>query len=146
MAAFGGTAGRKYAFQRRNETAVAIYYCKKCGRPVRDCGCGPDVEPIHFASLMEGRRAAQLILLRNLGKITQLRFHPKYELKVNGKVVGSYVADFDYIDVDRGNKLKIEEVKPENWEKFDKTAKLKIALFEACYASVNLTVTIVTQC
>lgn len=51
-----------------------------------------------FASKLEARRYGELRLLERAGEIRDLRIQPRYDLVVNGVKVGTYVADFAYLD------------------------------------------------
>jgi hypothetical protein len=91
----------------------------------------------YFMSSAEQRRAAELLLMLNLGQITNLRCQPRYELHVEGEKICTYVGDFEYrID----GKVIVEDVKPLKY--IDDGAKLKIALFNALHRKLGMTVTI----
>ena len=50
-----------------------------------------------FDSLKEGRRYEELKLLRDQGKIKELKVHPRYPLlSMNGDHICTYVGDFEY--------------------------------------------------
>ena len=93
---------------------------------------------VYFPSRAEHVRAAHLLLQRDLGKISRLEFHPRFDLVVDGVKVTTYVADAQYY---RDGKLVIEDTKPPG-EFIDKTAELKISLFNALFAKHNTAVTI----
>lgn len=82
-----------------------------------------------FDSEMELRRYRELRTLEEQGAIEKLICHPRYELRVNGVKVATYVADFEYIDFEREGEHVVEDVKGA------KTAvyKLKKKLVEALY-------------
>ena len=84
------------------------------------------IDGITFASSAEARRYGFLSLLQKAGEITRLRCHPRYELKVNGRKLTTYVSDFEYRD-DHG-RLVVEDVKPKN-APIDRLSKLKMDLF-----------------
>lgn len=75
----------------------------------------------------------RLKLLEKVGKITDLKLQPKYELQpsfqINGKTIRNvvYIADFSYWDVD-ANKPIIEDVKASRYFTTD-VYKLKKKLF-----------------
>ena len=71
-----------------------------------------------------------LILLQRSGKISQLKFLPRFNLKVNDVKVCAYEADAQYVE---NGKQIFEDVKPEGDFMTD-VAKFKIALFNAIYA------------
>ncbi len=91
------------------------------------------VDGIKFDSKREAARYAELKLLANAGKITDLQVHPRYELKnahteiryPNGRQA-VYTADFSYCD---GDKVVIEDVKGQ----MTQAAKFRIAVFESLY-------------
>ena len=119
------------------------WWCAKCSSLTVKVGCGRQgCDPHYFASRMEMRRAAQLVLLRDQGKIEALEFHPRYELRVNGKLWRTYVADFRYVDVERARRRVIEDCKYKGWEEFDESAKQRIDLFRILYPEVTLNVVI----
>lgn len=56
------------------------------------------VDNITFASKKESVRYSELKMLLNAGKISMLELQPKFDLIVNGKKIGKYVADFEYYE------------------------------------------------
>lgn len=90
--------------------------CPRCS------GC----DRVHFPSKVEYKRGMELLMLRDAKRITELRFHPRFDLVVNGRKLATYVADADYRE---GGEYVVEDTKPVKF--MDATAKLKIALFEA---------------
>jgi hypothetical protein len=60
------------------------------------------IDGIHFASTGEGRRYRQLCLRLRAGEIRDLELQPRYPLVVNGVNVGTYVADFRYVETATG--------------------------------------------
>jgi len=85
---------------------------------------------VYFPSMAELKRASTLLLLRDSGEISNLRFHPRYELAVNGQKITTYVADAEYR---RDGVVVYEDTKPVNF--MDDMAKIKIRLFEAVYGT-----------
>lgn len=79
-------------------------------------------------SKAELERGMFLLLRQDRGGITELRFQPRFDLKVNGIKVGVYTADADYYD---GDTYIVEDTKPPNF--IDQYAKLKMSIFEAQY-------------
>ena len=63
-----------------------------------------------FPSKAEARRYQELRLLERAGKITGLRLQPRYDLHVNGRKIGSYVGDFEYVERHGGTTVT-EDVK-----------------------------------
>jgi len=56
------------------------------------------VDGITFASKGEANRYAELKLMQAAGLISQLELQPEYLIVVNGVRIGSYIADFRYIE------------------------------------------------
>lgn len=99
--------------------------------------CGRKDTRQYFMSSAEQRRGAELLLMLNLGQISNLRCQPRYDLIVNGEKLCTYVGDFEYR---AGGKIIVEDVKPLNY--MDDGAKLKISLFNALHRTQGMTVTI----
>lgn len=66
------------------------------------------IDGIRFPSKREARRYQALKLMEKAGAIRDLKLQVRYPLTVNGIKVGTYVADFDYIE---GEKRVTEDVK-----------------------------------
>lgn len=66
------------------------------------------VDGITFDSRKEAGRYTELMLLAAHGAISDLQIQPAFPLRVNGKLVCTYYADFSYYE---GNKLVIEDIK-----------------------------------
>lgn len=76
--------------------------CPSCGR----------MDTINFDSMAEAKRFGELRLLEKAGQITELKLQPRYELRANGgRKIGTYVADFRYLDTERGGGVVVEDVK-----------------------------------
>lgn len=58
-----------------------------------------EVDGIVFASKKEAARYQELRLLEKAGKISTLVLQPRFDLKVNGFKVCTYVGDFLYNDL-----------------------------------------------
>lgn len=69
-----------------------------------------EVDGIRFASIAEARRYRDLTRLRDAGEIAELETHPRFELAVNGVLIGRYSADFAYLDLSTGRRI-VEDVK-----------------------------------
>lgn len=104
--------------------------CPKCS--------APEGNREYMPSMAELKRASQLIHAVRAGRITHLRFHPRYDLKVDGVKVCAYEADAEYRE---GGKTIVEDTKPEG-DFMEQSAKLKIALFNALHAKFGLKVKI----
>lgn len=85
------------------------------------------IDGVRYDSFAEGRRGEELRLLERVGKIANLRIHPKYDLHVRGVKVGTYAPDFDYLEPGRG--IIVEDVKGVRTAVY----KLKKKIFEAEY-------------
>ena len=58
------------------------------------------VDGVRFASKAEAKRDAELRLLATKGEVIDIERQPKFDLKVNGKKVCRYVADWSYWEPD----------------------------------------------
>lgn len=87
------------------------------------------VDGISFDSRSEAFRHEELKLLVRVGHIAELKPHPRFPLVVNGIVLGSYTADFQYRDL-RTGLLVVEDVKskPTRTRDFLMKKKLMLAL------------------
>lgn len=70
------------------------------------------VDGIRFASMKEAKRYGELKLLEKAGEIEQLKLQPRFDLCVpfsagGNAVIGSYVADFEYQTVIRGETVTV---------------------------------------
>lgn len=54
------------------------------------------IDGLRFASKAEAKRYGELKLMEKAGAITGLGVQPVFKLRVNGEVIGRYLADFDY--------------------------------------------------
>lgn len=125
--------------------AVAFWHCTQCDwwtdtRPdpsqCRDCSW----PLVRFPTRIEHERACELMMLQKRGKIDQLKFHPKFDLKVNDQTVCTWTADSQYLD-ELSGKMVVEDVKPAG-KYIDKMSALKIKLFDAIYRVHGLRITI----
>jgi hypothetical protein len=87
------------------------------------------VDGLTFASAKEARRFGELKLLQRAGQIANLKLQPKFPLAVNGKVVCTYIADFQYDEFDG---LVVEDVKSEATRK-NRAYRIKNKLFAALF-------------
>ena len=92
------------------------------------------IDGITFASKKEAARYQELKLLEAAGKITDLRAHPRYELKVNDILIGYYTPDSYYWELYCGN--VVEEVKGGNATKTE-AYRLRVKLFKALYPGID---------
>lgn len=58
------------------------------------------VDGVRFASKSEAERDRQLQLCVRAGVVTNLKRQPRYPLTVCGVTVGTYVGDWEYIDME----------------------------------------------
>ena len=90
-----------------------------------------EVDGHSFPSKAEARRWGELSTLARAGAITELRKQPRYPLYVNGVLLRTYVADFEYKE---GATRVTEDVKgfptPESLIKMD--------LFRILYPNLEL--------
>lgn len=87
------------------------------------------VDGITYDSAKESRRVGELRLLERAGAISDLTVQPKFPLRVNGKLVCTYVADASYRE-DGG--LVVEDVKSAATRK-NRAYRIKNKLFEALH-------------
>ncbi|MDE2227399.1 MAG: hypothetical protein KGJ89_05615 [Patescibacteria group bacterium] len=93
---------------------------------------------VFFPSRAEHLRAVQLIQLFKNGRISQLKFHPRYDLIVEGFKICAYVADVSYVE---SGKQIVEDTKAAGTF-IDPVAELKISLFNALHAKHGISVKI----
>ena len=87
-----------------------------------------EVDGILFASKGEAHRYRQLCLRVRAGEISDLELQPRYPLVVNGVNVGTYVADFRYVETATGATVT-EDFKGFRTPLFKLKAKLVRALY-----------------
>lgn len=83
------------------------------------------VDGITFHSAKEAQRYSTLKLLEKVGEIRGLKLQPRFKLEVFGKLITTYVADFQYLERDGG--VVVEDVKGHRTDVY----KIKAKLFEA---------------
>lgn len=89
------------------------------------------VDGIKFDSKAESYHYLTLKCLQNAGKIKDLTLQPRFDFKLNNKLMFYYKADFSYFDFER-NKTVIEDVKSDFTEKM-KMFRLKKKIIEAVH-------------
>ena len=67
------------------------------------------IDGFNFASQAEAKRYEELKLLWRAGEITDLVLQPRFPILVNGQKICTYIADFQYIDVQ--GKTHVEDKK-----------------------------------
>ena len=87
------------------------------------------VDGVSYASKKEARRASELKLLERGGQIRGLTFQPRFPLKVNDRLVCTYVADASYVE--DGIRI-VEDTKSEVTRKHP-VYRIKAKLFQAIY-------------
>lgn len=68
------------------------------------------VGKVRFASRKEANRYCDLLILETAGKISNLRRQVRHTFRHNGVLIGAYVSDFEYTDVETGHDVT-EDVK-----------------------------------
>lgn len=95
------------------------YNAKKC-----------EIDGIKFDSMKEARHYRRLKLLQRAGRISELKCHPSFDLKVNGALVCKYVADFSYVENSKTVICDVKGMKSGGaWQVF----RIKAKLFKAVY-------------
>lgn len=122
-----------------------LYFTDKVFDVCPQCGANGNIKKkanmrVYFPSKSEHLRAAQLIQMQKAGQISGIKFHPRYDLIVNGHKISAYEADVSYFDSD--GKQIIEDTKPSGTDFVDDLAEIKIALFNALYEDQGLKVKI----
>lgn len=102
-------------------------YCSKCEQGLF----------YYFASLGEANRFAELALMQDHGNISKLLVQVPFPIKVRGRKIFEYRADFMYT-LDDGKEI-IEDFKGAKAGHETDVFKLKKALVEAAYG-VNITI------
>ena len=82
---------------------------EKHGRIPRSSKAKRTVGGIVFDSMAEAKRYVLLQDMQRAGVISHLTLQPKYQLLVDGSLVGHYVADFEYLNAT--GQLIVEDVK-----------------------------------
>lgn len=105
------------------------------------------IDNIRFSSTAEGTRYNELKWRKSAGEIRGLRLQPKYDLHVNGVLIGRYVPDFDYYEND---KLVVEDVKGfktdlYSWKKKHFEAEYGIKLTEVRNGKRETTIEVMPQ-
>lgn len=68
------------------------------------------VDGVRFASKREARRDAELALLMRAHKIVEIERQPRFPLRVAGKLITTYVADWKYLIAGSGT-YTVEDAK-----------------------------------
>lgn len=85
------------------------------------------VDNVRFHSKREAKRYSELKLLEKAGQIFDLELQPKFVFVVNGVKLGTYTADFCYVDTVSGWAV-VEDVKGVRTQQYRLRKKLLKAL------------------
>lgn len=94
----------------RPKFSIAAYTAGSSGRPSKFRNEPTVVDGITFASKAEARRYGWLKIAERAGEIEQLECQPRFQLRVDGVLICTYVADFRYVDRRTGLPV-VEDVK-----------------------------------
>lgn len=127
--------------------AKKVHVCTAClftsSQTFKECPqCSVSGMRVYFPSRVEHLRAVDLIKLQIVGTISNLRFHPRYDLVVEGTKICTYEADAEYIE---NKKLVVEDVKAGGTDFIDKTSAFKIKLFDALFKKHGIAVKIMRK-
>lgn len=83
-----------------------------------------------FGSLKERDRYLVLLMRQKIGEISGLKVHPRFKLEVNGKKVGTYIADSSYYE-NHGLSFVVEDVKskPTRTAMYQRNKKMMKAIY-----------------
>lgn len=95
-----------------------------------------EIDGYRFASVKEGGRYWDLLMLQRAGDVKSFRVHPEYRLVVNGKDIGKMTLDFEVIWAN--GEITIEDVKGGRATKTE-AYSLRKRVFEACHAPLVVT-------
>ena len=112
---------------------LILIFFSDCGYPVRVRRSKfnnrkVEIDGYKFDSVKESKRYLLLRYRLALGEINDLRIHPRIPLIVNGKKIGHYVGDFQYLE---NGKLILEDVKTEATKTAVYQLKKKILLAQS---------------
>lgn len=131
---------KRDAMNRAKRTHCCVACLHNQEKTFKVCpACGIDGMRVYFPSRAEHIRAVQLIMLQKRGGISQLKFHPRYDLVIKGSKICAYEADCSYVE---NGKQIIEDTKPSNTDFIDKVAEIKISIFNALFKENGLSVKI----
>lgn len=129
------------ALRRAKKTHCCVFCLHNQPKTFKACpGCGVNGGRVYFPSRSEHLRAVALIQMSVRGEISQLKFHPRYDLIVEGRKICAYEADCSYVD--GAGKQVIEDTKASGTDFIEPVAELKISLFNALFAKHGLQVKI----
>lgn len=92
------------------------------------------IDGITFDSIMEAERYKVLKLRERAGEITDLAVHSPFPLMVDGQLIATYVADFDYLERHGGAWLAVvEDVKGHPTREYRLKKKLFLQIWGKLY-------------
>ncbi|MCB1281012.1 MAG: hypothetical protein KDB18_05770 [Salinibacterium sp.] len=91
-------SGAFQSFGDAVQRAIPVWFCMRCReqREAKACRCGADA--VYFPSTSEFKAFQRRAMLELAGAITDLKPHPRFPCKVNGVLVCTYTADWEYRD------------------------------------------------
>lgn len=114
------------------ERMSAIQYQEAFAKPKRGNKYGARktlFEGITFDSQREAEVYRDLKLLEQAGRISGFERQRKFELIINGKIIGTAKIDFAFIDHDQDGKLRVVDVKGVVTREFKRTQKIIKAIY-----------------
>jgi hypothetical protein len=87
------------------------------------------IDGIRFDSKLEARRWQELKLMEAAGEIATVHPHPRYDLRVDGVLVGHYTADS--LQVMPSGRIVVEDVK--SGPTITTACRLRLKLMKACH-------------
>ncbi|CAD7023238.1 hypothetical protein REJC140_00139 [Pseudorhizobium endolithicum] len=114
------------------ETMSREEYLAAVAKPKRGNKFGAQrttLDGITFDSKREAEVYGDLKLLEKDGRISGFERQRKFNLIVNGEIIGSYRADFAFIDHDQDGRLRCVDVKGCVTREFKRTQKIIKAIY-----------------
>lgn len=111
------------------ETMTSADYIKFIGRSgSKYHAVRTEFEGRTFHSKAEANRYGDLLLLKKSGAIRDLECQIPYPLRVNNVLITTYVADFRYVDVEKGLQI-VEDVKGARTALYRIKKKMVLAIY-----------------
>ena len=114
------------------ETMTREAYLATVSKPKRGNKFGAqrtERDGITFDSKREAEIYGELKLLEKAGRISGFERQRKFNLIVNGEVIGSYRADFAFIDHDQDSRFRVVDVKGVVTRDFRRVQKIIRAVY-----------------
>ena len=114
------------------ETISREQYLAEIAKPKRANKYGAKrtvFDGITFDSQREAEVYRDLKVLEAAGRISGFERQRKFNLIVNGEIIGSYRADFSFIDHDQDGRLRVVDVKGVVQRSFVRTQKIIKAIY-----------------